>query len=230
MVNRSLNQLTADTYSNSQTFCREIKTSHTTAIICTRTNAPKCILGLHRLNFREYVQPKRCNFKPWLELFFLKVIPTISFLCSSSSPLLSLSHKYQWNKPSTCPYITYIQGGRQDRKTGNWRKLQHYMRKGRRKIKCNPQTMLHWGVQCENRKKNTSAQKHIYHKHNFATGGNISLAEAGWYGGAREDKIELLCLWGEQLHTFTAILSVHFVHSGLRKHTFSLAKPWASSW
>ncbi len=34
--------------------------------------------------------------------------------------------------------------------------------------------MLHWGVQCENRKKNTSAQKHIYHKHNFATGGNIS--------------------------------------------------------
>ncbi len=25
--------------------------------------------------------------------------------------------------------------------------------------------MLHWGVQCENRKKNTSAQKHIYHKH-----------------------------------------------------------------
>ncbi len=21
---------------------------------------------------------------------------------------LSLSHKYQWNKPSTCPYITYI--------------------------------------------------------------------------------------------------------------------------
>ncbi len=42
-----------------------------------------------------------------------------------------------------------------------------------------------------------------------------------WYGGARKDKIELLCLWGEQLHTFTAILSVHFVHSGLRKHQFS---------
>ncbi len=122
----------------------------------------------------------------------------------------------------------------------------------------------------------------MYHKHNFATGGNISssgkqpsgpapfitalvadpldqawrnkaggtwsgegnnvcnrggskrvpgllssmaLAEAGWYGGARKDKIELLCLWGEQLHIFTAILSVHFVHSGLRKHQFSLAKP-----
>ncbi len=47
------------------------------------------------------------------------------------------------------------------------------------------------------------------------------------YGGARKDKIELLCLWGEQLHTFTAVLSVH---SGPRKHQFSLAKPWASSW
>ncbi len=71
----------------------------------------------------------------------LSPVQRISFLgveldsvsSSSSSPLLSLSHKYQWNKPSTCPYITYIQGGRQDRKTGNWRKLQHYMRKGRRK-------------------------------------------------------------------------------------------------
>ncbi len=137
--------------------------------------------------------------------------------------------------------------------------------------------------------KNTSAQKHIYHKHNFATGGNISSSgkqpsgpapfitalvadpldqawrnkargtwsgegnnvcnqggskrvplqrssqgcypawpwprPAGAGGGARKDKIDLLSLWGEQLHTFTAILSVHFVHSGLRKHQFSLAKP-----
>ncbi len=78
------------------------------------------------------------------------------FSSSSSSPLLSLSHKYQWNKPSTCPYITYIQGGRQDRKTGNWRKLQHYMRKAP-----DPQTMLHWGLQCENRKK-TPQHKSTY--------------------------------------------------------------------
>ncbi len=105
-------------------------------------------------------------------LFSASIITFNVLICSS--PLLSLSHKYQWNKPSTCPYITYIQGGRQDRKTGNWRKLQHYMRKGRRIFFFNPQTMLHWGVQCENRKKNTSAQKHIYHKHNFATGGHIS--------------------------------------------------------
>ncbi len=43
-----------------------------------------------------------------------------------------------------------------------------------------------------------------------------SMAEPGAGTGEPEkDKIELLCLWGEQLHTFTAILSVHFVHSGL---------------
>ncbi len=51
---------------------------------------------------------------------------------------------------------------------------------------------------------------------------SMTLAEAGWCGGARKDKIDLFCLWGEQLHTFAAILSVH---SGLRKHQFSLAKP-----
>ncbi len=34
--------------------------------------------------------------------------------------------------------------------------------------------MLHWGVQSENRKKNTSAQKHIYHKHMTCNRGNIS--------------------------------------------------------
>ncbi len=38
----------------------------------------------------------------------------------------------------------------------------------------NPKTMLHWGVQSENRKKNTSAQKHIYHKHMTCNRGNIS--------------------------------------------------------
>jgi len=39
------------------------------------------------------------------------------------SPLLSLSHKYQWNWPSTCPYKHMIwQRGRLDRKTGNWGK------------------------------------------------------------------------------------------------------------
>ncbi len=44
----------------------------------------------------------------------------------------------------------------------------------------------------------------------------------GRHGGARKDEIDLFCLWGEQLHTFTAVLSVH---SGPRKHQFSLAKP-----
>jgi len=43
-------------------------------------------------------------------------------------------------------------------------------------------------------------------------------------GAGEPEKIRLIlfCLWDEQLHTFTAILSVH---SGLRKNQFSLAKP-----
>ncbi len=53
-----------------------------------------------------------------------------------------------------------------------------------------PQTMLHWGVQCENRKKNTSAQKHIYHKHMTCNRGNISSSGkqpsgAIYYGAGR---------------------------------------------
>ncbi len=38
--------------------------------------------------------------------------------------------------------------------------------------------MLHWGVQCENRKKNTSAQNHIYHKHITLQQGETYLALA----------------------------------------------------
>ncbi len=161
-----------------------------------------------------------------------------------------------------------------------------YMRKERRKKNLNPQTVLHWGVQCENRKKtpqhkstytiDTTLQQgetypalasshpvrcHLFRRRSQTRltkpggtkpealgrgcegsnvcnrGGNkrsptaalfpgllssMTLAEACWYGGARKDKIDLFCLWGEQLHTFTAILSVH---SGLRKNQFSLAKP-----
>ncbi len=91
------------------------------------------------------------------------IVITSASACSSS-PLLSLSHKYQWNKPSTCPYITYIQGSRQDRTTGNWRKWQHYMRKGRRKKNVTPRlcSIMEYSARTE---KNTSAQKHIYHKH-----------------------------------------------------------------
>ncbi len=56
---------------------------------------------------------------------------------SSSSPLLSLvTSTSEISHQPVHTYTTYIQydkGGRQDRKTGNWRKIQHNMRKGRRK-------------------------------------------------------------------------------------------------
>ncbi len=92
------------------------------------------------------------------------IVITSASACSSS-PLLSLSHKYQWNKPSTCPYINTYKGV--DRTTGNWRKLQHNMRKGRRKKNVTPRLCsIEYSVRTE---KNTSAQKHIHH-----TEGNTS--------------------------------------------------------
>ncbi len=210
---------------------------------------------------------------------------------SSSGPLLSLvTSTSEISHQPVHTYTTYIwQRGRQNRKTGNGRKIQHLHEEREEKKKINPQTVLHWGVQCENRKKtpqhkstytiDTTLQQgetypalasshpvrcHLFRRRSQTRltkpGGtkpealgrgrgvmsvigegtrsptaalfpgllsSMTLAEAGWCGGARKDKIDLFCLWGEQLHTFTAILSVH---SGLRKKQFSLAKPWASSW
>ncbi len=162
--------------------------------------------------------------------------------------------------------------------------------------------MLHWGVQCDNRKKNTSAQKHIYHKHMTCNRGNISssgkqpsgpvpfitapvadllalvvvqsgteavergravmsvmgegskrvysaslsqgslssmtLATASRYGGARKDKIELLCLLGRTaayLHSsfslsilVSEIINFHlqsreFQHDGIHIPVYSLS-------
>ncbi len=57
-----------------------------------------------------------------------------------------------------------------------FRKIQlFYMRRERRKKNFNPQTMLHleYSLRTE-KKKNTSAQKHIYHKHMTCNMGNIS--------------------------------------------------------
>ncbi len=95
---------------------------------------------------------------------------------SSSSPLLSLViSTSEISHQPVHTYTTYIwQRGRQNRKTGNVRKYSIYMRKERRKKTINPQTMLHWGVQCENRKK-TPQHKSTYTINTWlATGGNIS--------------------------------------------------------
>ncbi len=45
--------------------------------------------------------------------------------------------------------------------------------------------MLHWGVQCENRKKNHLNTKHIYHKHiTLQQGEHIQLWQAAVRSGA----------------------------------------------
>ncbi len=83
---------------------------------------------------------------------------------SSSSPLLSLvTSTSEISHQPVHTYTTYIcQRGRQNRKTGNGRKIQHYMRRGRRKKKLTPRLCSIWEYSVRT-EKNTSAQKHIYH-------------------------------------------------------------------
>ncbi len=77
---------------------------------------------------------------------------------SSSSPLLSLvTSTSEISYQPVHTYTTYIwQWGRQNRKTGNGRKIQHYMRRGRRKKKLTPRlcSIREYSVRTE---KNTSA-------------------------------------------------------------------------
>ncbi len=99
---------------------------------------------------------------------------------SSSTPLLSLvTSTSEISHQPVHTYTTYIwQRGRQNRKTGNGRKIQHLHEKREEEKKCNPQTMLHWGVQCENRKK-TPQHKSTYTINTWlATGGHIQLWQA----------------------------------------------------
>ncbi len=78
----------------------------------------------------------------------------------SSSPLLSLvTSTSEISHQPVHTYTTYIwQRGRQNRKTGNGRKV-HEEREEKKKL--TPKTMLHLGVQCENRKK-TPQHKSTY--------------------------------------------------------------------
>ncbi len=80
---------------------------------------------------------------------------------SSSSPLLSLvTSTSEISHQPVHTYTTYIQYDKGVDRTGRQgieEKIQHNMRKGRRKKKKNPD-YAPWGVQCENR-KNTSATK-----------------------------------------------------------------------
>ncbi len=99
---------------------------------------------------------------------------------SSSSPLLSLvTSTSEISHQPVHSYTTYIwQWGRQNRKTGNVRKIQHLHEEREEEKFFNPQTMLHWGVQCENRKK-TPQHKSTYTINTWlATGGHIQLWQA----------------------------------------------------
>ncbi len=100
---------------------------------------------------------------------------------SSSSPLLSLVQvpaKLAINL-SIHTQHTYDNNG-VDR-TGDrvFRNTAFYMRRERRKKNFLTPDYAPFGVQSENRKKNTSAQKHIYHKHmTLQRGKHIQLWQA----------------------------------------------------
>ncbi len=104
---------------------------------------------------------------------------------SSSSPLLSLvTSTSEISHQPVHTYTTYIwQRGKQNRKTGNGRKVQHLHEEREEKIFFTPD-YAPLGVQCENRKKNTSAQKHIYHRHNLQQGEHIQHWQAAIRSGA----------------------------------------------
>ncbi len=98
-----------------------------------------------------------------------------AYSSSSSSPLLSLvTSTSEISHQPVHTYTKYIwQRGRQNRKTGNGRKIQHLHEEREEEKIINPKlcSIGEYSVRTE---KNTSAQKHIYHRHNFATWGNIS--------------------------------------------------------
>ncbi len=77
------------------------------------------------------------------------------FCSSSSSPLLSLvTSTSEISHQPVHTYTTYIwQRGRQNRKTGNGRKVQHLHEEREEKIFFYPQTMLHWEYSVRTEKK-----------------------------------------------------------------------------
>ncbi len=95
--------------------------------------------------------------------------------CLCSSPLLSLvTSTSEISHPPVHTYATYIwQRGRQNRKTGYVRKIQHLHEEREEEKKMFTPRLCSIGTVWE-QKKNTSAQKHIYHKHMTCNRGNIS--------------------------------------------------------
>ncbi len=82
---------------------------------------------------------------------------------SISSPLLSLvTSTSEISHQPVHTYTTYIwQRGRQNRKTGNGRKIQHYMRRERRKKKLTPRLCSIGEYSVRTEKKHLSTKAHI---------------------------------------------------------------------
>ncbi len=81
----------------------------------------------------------------------------------------AISHKYQWNKPSTCPYITYIYDKGVDR-TGRQGIEENYSITwgGEEKKKITPRLCSLGSTVWEQEK--TPQQKHINHRHTLQQG------------------------------------------------------------
>ncbi len=58
-----------------------MKTGRTTAIICIRTNAPKYILGSHRLHFGSICDQNGRNFEPCIHVHHLTMQLKKSVFC-----------------------------------------------------------------------------------------------------------------------------------------------------
>ncbi len=98
----------------------------------------------------------------------LTLFPSQLLECSSSSPLLSLVQVPAKLAINLSIHTQHTYDNGVDR-TGDrvFRKIQllHEEREEEKKKIFNPQTMLHLEYSLRTEKKNTSAQKHIYHKH-----------------------------------------------------------------
>ncbi len=75
----------------------------TTAIICTRTNAPKYILESHRLHFGSICDQNGRNFEPWLQARFKHYQSTFYLTFSLHSSFLRVFFHEAHAKAVSCP-------------------------------------------------------------------------------------------------------------------------------
>ncbi len=145
-------------------------------------NSPRRYFRSHtwKKDYRQQKASDALGFSGGTQNYHICQHSSSSSSSSSSSPLLSLvTSTSEISHQPVHTYTTYIwQWGRQNRKTGNVRKIQHLHEEREEENIFNPQTMLHLGVQSENRKK-TPQHKSTYTINTWlATGGHIQLWQA----------------------------------------------------